>query len=82
MKCHVVLDERGEIVSAGYIDQPEFEAHELLTPRAGPVPEPGQTVVELDVPAEHARLPLPDFLERLRVDVQAKLPEVKPKKKR
>lgn len=79
MKCHVVLDEKGQIVAAGYVEVPEPEA--LLEPeaeyypilRAGPVAEDGQTVVELDVPDEHVRMPVADFVARLQVNAQAKL---------
>ena len=73
MKCHAVLDEKGQIVAAGYVELPEPEAYDYLSPRCGPMAEDGQTVVELEVPEEYAKLPLTDFIERLQVDAQAKL---------
>lgn len=79
MRCHVVLDKKGQVVAAGYMEVPEPEA--LLEPeaeyypipRAGPEAEEGQTVVELDVPGELVRMPVADFVARLQVDAQAKL---------
>ena len=73
MRCHVVLDEKGQIVTAGYVQAPEPEAEDYPSPRAGPAVEEGQTVVELDVPGELVSLPVADLFARLQVDAVAKL---------
>ena len=69
----------GKVVSAAYFDRPEFEAHDYLTPRAGPVVEADQTLIEIDVPKEYKRLPLSDFIERLQDDNRSKFEKVKSK---
>lgn len=70
MKCHVIYDNSGKILSVGLIDWPELErAEERLTRRMGPVVEAGQTVVELHVPDEYARMPAADLTERLQADL-------------
>jgi hypothetical protein len=77
MRCHVVLDKKGQVVAAGYMEVPEPEAllepEDYPIPRAGPEAEEGQTVVELDVPGELVKMPVEDFVARLQVDAQAKL---------
>lgn len=73
MRCHVVLDKKGQVVAAGYMEVPEPEAEDYPIPRAGPEAEEGQTVVELDVPGELVRMPVADFVARLQIDAQAKL---------
>jgi hypothetical protein len=80
MKRHVVFDKHGNIVSAGYLDRPAPEAYDYLTPRFGPVAGDGQTVAELEVPEEYAKLPLTDLVERLQVDVRAERPTLIAKK--
>ena len=55
----------------------EPEAEYYPAPRAGPVAEEGQTVVELDVPDELVRMPVADFVARLQIDAQAKLAKAK-----
>jgi hypothetical protein len=83
MRCHVVLDKKGQVVAVGYVEVPEPEA--LLEPEAeyrpiptsGPEAEEGQTVVEVDVPGELARMPVADFVARLQVDAQAQLEKAK-----
>ena len=72
MKYHVVFDRDGNIVSAGYQDRPEPEVYDYLTPRFGPVAEDGQTIAELEIPDEYAKLSLTDFVEQVQVDVKAK----------
>jgi len=77
MKCHVVYDKNGKIVSLGYEDLPPSpEAYDPQTPRFGPKAEADQTVAELEVPEEYARLSLTDITEQLQVDVQAKRPRL------
>lgn len=73
MKCSVVFDKDGKIVSMGYSEPLELEAEDGLIARGGPVVEAGQTVVELYMPDEYARMPLADLFERVQVDAQAKL---------
>lgn len=73
MEVKVVLDKKGEIVSAIYRTKPIPEEYDKLKPHMGPVVEEGQTIVELAVPDEYASYPLPEFVERLTADVQAKL---------
>jgi len=75
MKSYAVLDKEGKIVAAGYMDWSEPEVEDAPFARAGPVAEAGQTVVELDVPDEYAKLLPADFIGRLQVDAQAKLAE-------
>ena len=83
MKCYVVLDKKGQFVSAGYTEVPEPEAlfeaegEYYPIPRAGPEAEEGHTVVELDVPSEQVKMPVADFVARLQVDAQAKLEKAK-----
>ncbi len=76
MKYKVVYDKQGNIVSAGYIDRPEPEIYDSQTPRFGPVAEEGQTVSEIEVPEEMAKLSLTDFVESLRVDIEAQSPRL------
>lgn len=80
MKCHVVLDKEGRIVSVGYLDLPELEELDFKTPRFGPELEPDQTIVELDVENVYARLKPGEILERLHTDIRTKRPDIKLKK--
>ena len=73
MKCHIVLDKKGKIVSVSYMGQPKLEDKEGILPTFAPVPEPDQTVVELDVSDQYMELPPADLIERLQVDIQNKL---------
>ena len=73
MKCHIVLDKKGKIVSVSYMGQPKLEDKEGKLPTFAPVPEPDQTVVELDVSDQYMELPPADLIERLQVDIQNKL---------
>jgi hypothetical protein len=73
MKCQVILDKKGKIVTFGYMDQPELEENEEApTLRSGPVAEKNQTLVELDMPEEYIRMPTADFIQRLQIDIRAK----------
>ena len=81
METKVVLDKNGEIVSAIYQTKPIPEEYDKLEPHMGPVVEEGQTLVELGVPNEYASFPLPEFVERLTADVQAKLARIGLKQK-
>ncbi len=71
MKCNVVCDRNGKIVSVGYIDRPDLEEDGVAL-RFGPAPETGQTVVELYAPDECATMPLEDLIERLQADLNAR----------
>ena len=79
MEIKVVLDRKGNIVSAIYKTPREKE--DVAEPSMGPVTEEGQTVVELGVPDTYASLPVSDFVERLHTDVQAKIAKLKKKQK-
>jgi hypothetical protein len=70
MKLYVAHDEKGRILAAA----------EAGKKGAGdrPVPRPGMSVVELEVPKELADSKLSDFAHRLQVDVAAKKLVVKP----
>ncbi|MCZ2808103.1 MAG: hypothetical protein O2V44_01965 [Candidatus Bathyarchaeota archaeon] len=70
MKCQVIVDTKGEIISVGYADPEENEEEPTL--RSGPEVEENQKLVEFDVPAEYAKLPTVDFIRRLQIDIQAR----------
>ena len=80
MKCHIVLDKKGKIVSVSYMGLPKLEAKEGELPKFAPVPEPDQTVVELDVSDQYVELPPADLIERLQDDIQTKQKKMEPKK--
>ena len=80
MKCSVVFDKEGKILSMGYSERPELEADDGLIARGGPVVEADQTIVELYVPDKYAKMPLREFIERVQADVKAKRPVRKPGK--
>jgi hypothetical protein len=73
MKCYVVYDKQGNIISASYLDQPLTEEDDYETLRSEVVPEEDQTLVELEVPNEYTELSPTDFFDRLRIDLQTKL---------
>ena len=64
MKLHIAHDESGRILAAT----------EAGAKGAGdrPIPRPGMTVVELEVPKEHASSKLSEYVHRLHVDVGAR----------
>lgn len=68
MRIHVAYDKNGEIIGGGTA-MPETSGR---GPRSGTEAREGQKTAEFDVPAEYARLPLHDLIQRLRVDVAAK----------
>lgn len=71
MKCIVVLDKNEKIIGVKRFDNPKFESYELDLPRI--VPEPGQTVIELDMPREYASLPTKDFIDKVHAESEKKL---------
>lgn len=79
MKCYVVLDKKGQLITAGFAAAPEPEAllraENEFQPelRAGPEAEDGQTMIKFDVPDEHARMPVADLVARLQVEAQARV---------
>ena len=81
MEVQVVLDNKGKVVAAIYRPKPEPEEHDKPIPRAGPVIEDGQSLVELGIPDEYASYPLPDFVDRLTAEAEIKLAGAKGKKK-
>jgi hypothetical protein len=76
MKCQVVFDKHGSIVSVRHLDLPVPEVYDYLAPRFGPIAGEGQTVAELKVPDLFEGLTLTDLVARLNVDVQAKQPSL------
>ena len=69
MRVHVVYDGQGNIVSI--TESPIAGAGQNSSqPLAGE----GQTVAELDVPAEQSHLSLHGIAQRLRIDIQAARP--------
>ncbi len=80
MKCKVAFDQFGNIISAGYVEGPVMEALGLPNPMFGPVAGIGQTIAELDVPEEYAKLPLTELIEKYHIVVQAEQPMLIAKK--
>jgi hypothetical protein len=72
MKCRVIVDEKGKIVSVGYGDPPEPETEEALTLKSGPVVLENQRLVELDIPEKYMVMPTADLIQRLQIDIKAK----------
>ena len=70
MKCKVILDKEGKIISIGY-DDPE-ETEETPTLKSGPVIEENQTVVELYAPETLKTMPTMDFIKQLQNDIRAR----------
>ncbi len=73
MKCQVIVDEKGKIVSVGYGDPPELETEEALTLKSGPVVGENQRLVELDMPEKYMRMPAADLIQRLQIDIKDKM---------
>ncbi|MEB3177864.1 MAG: hypothetical protein VKL59_02315 [Nostocaceae cyanobacterium] len=69
MKYHLVYDEQGNIISAGYMDMPMPEALDAMAPKFGPMPMEGQYVAEIEVPEEYAKLDMAEMISLLRVSV-------------
>jgi len=79
MKIHVMHDKSGKIVAAVRLDEdksnPDDRGHRIAPPR--PVPKPGFTSVELDVPSEHAHLSFHELCQQLRVETSGAKPHLK-----
>jgi len=65
MRCVAVLDENNNILSAMCFDKPEFESFSPEIAMTYPIHEEGQTVIELDIPTEYAKLSAEGFFSRI-----------------
>jgi hypothetical protein len=78
MKLHVMHDKSGKIVVAVRIDEdkskPRHPGQRIAPPR--PVPKPGFTSVELEVPVEHAHLSFKEACEQLMVGTSGRKPHL------
>jgi hypothetical protein len=74
MRCHVIYDQEGKIVALA-----SAAARELNYSRLSSMPAPtaDQQAAELDVPEEHANLPLRELLERLEVNTTGERPTLR-----
>ena len=81
MDCQVVLDRKGNVIAAIYKSTSAPEIYDSKTPRVGPVVEDGQTVVEIGISEEQAKLPLEEFVGHLQIEAQAKLAKMNIKEK-
>lgn len=70
MKASVLHDERGEIIAISKIG--DLQASGSKFANAGMVPAPGQTLVDVEFPADDADRPLRELHEQYRVDVASK----------
>jgi hypothetical protein len=69
MKYHLVYDEQGNIISAGYMDMPMPKALDAMAPKFGPMAMAGQYVAEIEVPEEYAKLDMAEMISLLQVSV-------------
>ena len=65
MKMQLLRDSKGQIIAA-------FERTLTAPVLTEPEVSKGQELQEVDVPDEYIRMPAPDFIERLQVDIKAK----------
>jgi len=70
MKVHVLYDKQGNVISVGV---PLPLSYDFRGPAFGPKAAEDQHAGEFEVPEEYAMLKLPEFADKLRVDVQAKI---------
>lgn len=79
MKLHVMHDQSGKIVAAVRLDEdkskPGRPGQRIANVR--PVPKPGFTCVELDVPGEHAHLSFEEACKQLMVGTSGGKPHFK-----
>jgi len=69
MKYHLVYDEQGNIISVGHLDMPVPQALDAMAPNFGPMAMAGQSVAEIEVPEEYAKLDMAEMISLLRVSV-------------
>jgi hypothetical protein len=79
VKLHVVYDKKGDIVAAARLDEATSTDRPALRVRPVAKEDEGQRAVDVYVPPEFAHMDLSAVCERLRVDVAAKHPTLKPK---
>ncbi len=79
MRCMVVLDKNGKIVSTGCLDRPELMSTDYLTPRFGPVPAADQTVMELSIPDEYAGMHAEQFVQQIEFESRMMLQKMQKK---
>jgi hypothetical protein len=74
MKLHVVFDSEGNIVGAAQVNA-------AASLRARPIPDEhaGHRSADVYVPVEYGHYDLAGVCQRLRIDVKAKFPELKPR---
>jgi hypothetical protein len=79
VKMHVMHDQSGKIVAAVRLDddssQPGRPGHRTAPPR--PVPTPGFTSIEVEVPAEHSHLSFKEACEQLMIETAGGKPYFK-----
>ena len=73
MKCKVVLNEKGSIISIAYRDpKVEEESEEQPTLNSGPVIEENQKLVELDISEEYVRKPTAEIFRLIQTNFRIK----------
>jgi hypothetical protein len=79
MKLHLMHNKSGKIMAAVRIDKDKSKARHpgqrIASPR--PVPKPGFTSVELEVPAEHEHLSFQEVCTQLMVSTSGGKPHLK-----
>jgi hypothetical protein len=74
MRLHVVFNEKGNILAAALLDsRGPVRARPVADERAG------QRAADVDVPAEYSNYDVLAVCRRLRVTVEGKYPELRPK---
>jgi hypothetical protein len=64
MKLNIIVDSAGNVIGAAHVAAP-LKGAKAPAIEAGIIPAPGQSVHEVEVPAEVARLEGPELLKRL-----------------